>query len=39
LIGEVTEVFGRLDILVNDAAYNISILLAISRPDDEVWDW
>src|SRR5580704_14819226 len=25
LIGEVTEAFGRLDVLVNDAAYNLSI--------------
>src|SRR6187549_2116800 len=25
LIGEVTQAFGRLDILVNDAAYNLSI--------------
>ena len=39
LIGEVTEVFGRLDILVNDAAYNISI--PFGDLDDltmEVWD-
>ena len=39
LVGEVTQVFGRLDILVNDAAYNI----AIPFPDldsltGEVWD-
>jgi 3-oxoacyl-[acyl-carrier protein] reductase len=25
LVGEVSEVFGRLDVLVNDAAYNVSI--------------
>src|SRR3954469_25482055 len=25
LIGEVTQAFGRLDVLVNDAAYNVSI--------------
>src|SRR5216110_91895 len=25
LVGEVTRTFGRLDILVNDAAYNVSI--------------
>src|SRR5689334_24487280 len=25
LVGEVTRAFGRLDILVNDAAYNVSI--------------
>src|SRR3954470_13512329 len=25
LVGEVTKAFGRLDILVNDAAYNLSI--------------
>src|SRR3954465_3233300 len=25
LIGEVTKAFGRIDILVNDAAYNLSI--------------
>ncbi len=28
LVGEVTEAFGRLDILVNDAAYNVSIPFA-----------
>src|SRR3954468_8853471 len=25
LVGEVTQAFGRLDILINDAAYNLSI--------------
>src|SRR5204863_3489359 len=25
LVGEVTQAFGRLDILINDAAYNVSI--------------
>src|SRR4051812_47696034 len=25
LVGEVTQAFGRLDVLVNDAAYNIAI--------------
>src|SRR5437868_10590286 len=25
LVGEVTEAFGRLDVLINDAAYNVSI--------------
>ena len=28
LIGEVTQAFGRLDVLINDAAYNISIPFA-----------
>ena len=28
LVGEVTKVFGRLDILINDAAYNIAIPFA-----------
>jgi 3-oxoacyl-[acyl-carrier protein] reductase len=28
LVGEVTQAFGRLDVLVNDAAYNISIPFA-----------
>ncbi len=28
LIGEVTQAFGRLDVLVNDAAYNVSIPFA-----------
>lgn len=28
LVGEVTQVFGRLDVLVNDAAYNIAIPFA-----------
>lgn len=39
LVGEVTQAFGRLDILINDAAYNI----AVPFPDldsltPEVWD-
>src|SRR6201991_1571808 len=25
LVGEVTQTFGRLDVLINDAAYNVSI--------------
>src|SRR3979411_744205 len=25
LVGEVTQAFGRLDVLINDAAYNVSI--------------
>src|SRR5260370_30906193 len=25
LIGEITQAFGRLDVLINDAAYNVSI--------------
>jgi len=30
LVGEVTQAFGRLDVLINDAAYNVSIPSAIS---------
>src|SRR5580658_4394349 len=39
LVGEVTQAFGRLDILVNDAAYNFAI--PFGNLDDltlEVWD-
>ena len=39
LVGEVTQAFGRLDVLVNDAAYNLAIPFA--NLDDltlEVWD-
>src|SRR3954464_12787817 len=39
LVGEVTRTFGRLDVLINDAAYNVSIPfgdLDSLRP--EVWD-
>src|SRR5258708_17257578 len=25
LVGEVTQAFGRLDVLINDAAYNVSV--------------
>src|SRR5580692_6039835 len=39
LIGEVTGRFGRLDILVNDAAYNFSIPFAdLDSLTMEVWD-
>jgi len=39
LVGEVTQAFGRLDVLVNDAAYNLAIPFA--NLDDltlEAWD-
>jgi ketoreductase RED2 len=39
LVGEVTRTFGRLDILINDAAYNVAI--PFGNLDDltlEVWD-
>src|SRR6202035_4353360 len=39
LVGEVTQAFGRLDVLVNDAAYNVSI--PFGDLDDltlEVWN-
>src|ERR1700760_800566 len=39
LVGEVTQAFGRLDILINDAAYNLAI--PFPNLDDltlEVWD-
>ena len=39
LVGEVTERFGRLDILVNDAAYNKAIPFAdLDSLTMEVWD-
>ena len=39
LIGEVTKVFGRLDILINDAAYNLSIPFGdLDSLSMEVWD-
>jgi 3-oxoacyl-[acyl-carrier protein] reductase len=39
LIGEVTGRFGRLDILINDAAYNKSIRFAdLDELTQEVWD-
>ena len=39
LIGEVTKTFGRLDILINDAAYNISIPFNdLDSLTPEVWD-
>jgi 3-oxoacyl-[acyl-carrier protein] reductase len=38
LVGEVTRAFGRLDILVNDAAYNISIPFGdLDSLTGEVW--
>ena len=38
LVGEVTQVFGRLDILVNDAAYNIAIPFGdLDSLTPEVW--
>ena len=39
LIGEVTKVFGRIDILVNDAAYNLAIPFGdLDSLSMEVWD-
>jgi 3-oxoacyl-[acyl-carrier protein] reductase len=39
LIGEVTKVHGRLDILINDAAYNLSIPFGdLDSLSMEVWD-
>jgi 3-oxoacyl-[acyl-carrier protein] reductase len=39
LVGEVTGRFGRLDILVNDAAYNIAIPFAdLGSLTPEIWD-
>jgi 3-oxoacyl-[acyl-carrier protein] reductase len=39
LIGEVTQTFGRLDILINDAAYNQSIPFGdLDSLTQEVWD-
>ena len=39
LVGDVTKTFGRLDILINDAAYNISIPFGdLDNLSMEVWD-
>jgi 3-oxoacyl-[acyl-carrier protein] reductase len=39
LIGEVTKAFGRIDILVNDAAYNLAIPFGdLDSLSMEVWD-
>jgi 3-oxoacyl-[acyl-carrier protein] reductase len=39
LIGEVTRAFGRLDILINDAAYNLAIPFGdLDSLTMEVWD-
>ena len=39
LIGEVTKTFGRIDILINDAAYNLSIPFGdLDSLSMEVWD-
>ena len=39
LIGEVTKVFGRLDILINDAAYNLAIPFGdLDSLSMEVWE-
>jgi 3-oxoacyl-[acyl-carrier protein] reductase len=39
LVGEVTKTFGRLDILINDAAYNLSIPFGdLDSLSMEVWD-
>ena len=39
LVGEVTQAFGRLDILINDAAYNIAIPFGdLNSLTMEVWD-
>src|SRR6202012_602145 len=39
LVGEVTQAFGRLDILINDAAYNVSIPFGdLDNLTPEVWD-
>jgi 3-oxoacyl-[acyl-carrier protein] reductase len=39
LVGEVTQAFGRLDILINDAAYNISIPFSdLDGLTMEVWE-
>src|SRR4029077_19417076 len=38
LVGEVTKTFGRLDILINDAAYNVSIPFGdLDGLTGEVW--
>ena len=39
LIGEVTQAFGRLDVLINDAAYNFAIPFGdLDKLTLEVWD-
>src|SRR5437016_11913001 len=39
LVGEVTQTFGRLDVLINDAAYNVSIPFGdLDNLTMEVWD-
>jgi 3-oxoacyl-[acyl-carrier protein] reductase len=39
LVGEVTKVFGRLDILINDAAYNVAIPFGdLDGLTPEVWN-
>ena len=39
LVGEVTQAFGRLDVLINDAAYNVSIPFGdLDSLTLEVWD-
>ena len=39
LVGEVDKAFGRLDVLINDAAYNLSIPFAdLDGLTPEVWD-
>ena len=39
LVGEVTQAFGRLDVLVNDAAYNLSIPFGdLDSLSMEVWN-
>src|SRR5271156_5832919 len=39
LVGEVTQAFGRLDVLINDAAYNISIPFGdLDNLTLEAWD-
>ncbi len=39
LVGEVTQAFGRLDILINDAAYNLAIPFSdLDSLTLEVWD-
>src|SRR6201982_1263997 len=39
LIGEVTKAFGRLDVLINDAAYNVAIPFGdLDNLTQDVWD-
>ena len=39
LVGEVTQAFGRLDVLINDAAYNVSIPFGdLESLTSEVWN-